>query len=224
MNDSSNVYQQAYEEAPSVQGLGIGSLVCGVLGFCIPIVSSLIGLILGIVALVKAKPASRGRTLAIAGTIISASSILITPVMIGIMLPALGKARQAARQIKSTTQMRLIAQSLTIYAQDYNGAFPEPGTDLTQRLSGVVQPGDFISPAEIYDRSNSYFYLGGYTTKDHFRTVILVEDPNNFRWRGTNVAFLDGSIEFVTEPELSKLLDNAKDAAGNPLVLPEKQK
>ena len=53
--------------------------------------------------------------------------ISIIALLIGILLPALGAARRAARQMKNTTQVRGICQGLVVFAQDLKGRMP--GTD-----------------------------------------------------------------------------------------------
>ena len=50
--------------------------------------------------------------------------ISIIALLIGILLPALGAARRAARQMKNTTQVRGICQGLVTFAQDVKGRMP----------------------------------------------------------------------------------------------------
>ena len=50
--------------------------------------------------------------------------ISIIALLIGILLPALGAARTAARQMKNTTQLRGIHQGMFTYAQENKGYYP----------------------------------------------------------------------------------------------------
>ena len=50
--------------------------------------------------------------------------ISIIALLIAILLPALGAARQSAQKLKSNTQLRGIQQGLFIYANDNHGLFP----------------------------------------------------------------------------------------------------
>lgn len=50
--------------------------------------------------------------------------ISIIALLIGILLPALGGARDAARQMKSSTQLRSIVQAMIIHAGDNSGLYP----------------------------------------------------------------------------------------------------
>jgi len=48
----------------------------------------------------------------------------IIALLIGILLPVLGRARSAARQTKCASNLRSVGQGLMVYAADFKGAFP----------------------------------------------------------------------------------------------------
>lgn len=52
--------------------------------------------------------------------------IAIIALLIGILLPALGKARQSARQLKDSTQVRGVHQAMVLWAQNNGDDFPLP--------------------------------------------------------------------------------------------------
>jgi prepilin-type N-terminal cleavage/methylation domain-containing protein len=52
--------------------------------------------------------------------------IAIIALLIGILLPALGKARASARQIKDSTQVRGVHQGMVLFAQNNNDSYPIP--------------------------------------------------------------------------------------------------
>jgi prepilin-type N-terminal cleavage/methylation domain-containing protein/prepilin-type processing-associated H-X9-DG protein len=52
--------------------------------------------------------------------------IAIIALLIGILLPALGRARRNANQLKDATQLRGIMQSMETWAADYKGDYPNP--------------------------------------------------------------------------------------------------
>lgn len=52
--------------------------------------------------------------------------IAIIALLIGILLPALGKARASARQIKDSTQVRGVHQGMVIFAQNNGDNYPIP--------------------------------------------------------------------------------------------------
>jgi prepilin-type N-terminal cleavage/methylation domain-containing protein len=53
--------------------------------------------------------------------------IAIIALLVGILLPALGKARQSARQMKDATQVRGIVQACAVWAGQNSGLYPDPG-------------------------------------------------------------------------------------------------
>ena len=107
----------------------------------------------------------------IAVAAISVTLFLAVVVMlgIGIFLPALGKARQSAMQLKDGTQVRAIMQASSIFAQDNRGTFPIPSlldagntteaADVDKDRTGsvlsalcyqqVIMPEICVSPAEL---------------------------------------------------------------------------
>ncbi len=52
--------------------------------------------------------------------------IAIIALLIGILLPALGKARATARQIKDGTQVRGVHQGMVLFAQNNGDSYPKP--------------------------------------------------------------------------------------------------
>lgn len=94
--------------------------------------------------------------------------IAIIALLVGILLPALGKARKNAQQLKCGTQVRGITQAMVNWAGDNKGKFPVPSvtdannqtitTDNKNRTGAIyslmiwnqsVTPELFVSPAEV---------------------------------------------------------------------------
>src|SRR3954452_7242840 len=51
----------------------------------------------------------------------------IIAVLIGILLPALNRAREAGRQVKCLSNMRQISNAIVMFANDNRGRFPTGG-------------------------------------------------------------------------------------------------
>jgi prepilin-type N-terminal cleavage/methylation domain-containing protein len=89
--------------------------------------------------------------------------IAIIALLVGILLPALGKARDAARGVQCQTNIRSIVTALTLYANDWKAKFP-PNDD-----TAVVQPGQ-LRPY-WYDTERIGVYLPQVIRNDSGTTI-----------------------------------------------------
>jgi len=111
--------------------MAVTSLVLGILGIFTCGITALVGLVFGIVALVKvkgSKGALKGDGLALAGIIVSALFLLMIPVFAGMMLPALSAAKQKAETIVCVSNEKQLALAIKIYSSDNNNHFPPAAT------------------------------------------------------------------------------------------------
>jgi len=119
-----NYYQpqyQTYQTAKQKSGLAIASLVLGLIGCFI---TSPIGLILGIVAMVKANRRPQeygGKGLAIAGIVLNGLGLLFLPVIAAIAIPNLLAARRAANEGSAIQTVRLLSSAEQVYMASMNG-------------------------------------------------------------------------------------------------------
>ena len=65
----------------------------------------------------------------------------IIALLLGILLPALNKARAKARQVKSATQLSQIHKGMITFASDEDGIFPTPGLIARKEYNGAFVPG-----------------------------------------------------------------------------------
>ncbi|MHC5112859.1 MAG: type II secretion system protein [Planctomycetota bacterium] len=68
----------------------------------------------------------------------------IIALLVGLLLPALAKARAHAKELKDGTQVKQIHEAWTIWAGGHDGDFPTPGLVLRQQVSLPGQPGQYI--------------------------------------------------------------------------------
>jgi hypothetical protein len=200
-------------------GLALTSLILGIAALCVPLLG-IVALILGVMALNQAKREPErygGSGMAIAGISIGAVGTIVSclALMVGIFLPALGQARQAARQLKSATQMRNIGQALILYAQDNKDWYPEAGADWQARISKYGVAPEVYQAPEDEPGTVSYYYVPGYKSEFKQDRVILVERPG-IRRKGGNVFFDDGHVEFLETAEYTRLLDSLTTPDGKP--------
>ena len=111
MNDSTENTQRAETNTMGVVGLilsCIGLMIC---------IFSLPGLIVSVLA-TRRQP----RTAAVVGVAIGGVGVVLSllwiPLMIGLLLPALAKARGVAQEVKETNQLSVMHQALLLHAAD----------------------------------------------------------------------------------------------------------
>ena len=81
--------------------------------------------------------------------------IAIIALLIGILLPALGKARQTAQNLKCQANERAVGQSMLVYSTDHYGWFPVMPTD---QVGGELNDG-IMDAQEVYGGVSGLFSL-----------------------------------------------------------------
>jgi len=146
---------------PTVQksGLATASLVLGIVGavfLCFGIPFGIAALICGLMAQSRIKAAGGlmlGKGKATAGIILGIVpfvSIPIVGVLAGMLLPALGMAREKARTAACISNMKTIATAITLYAdRDEQGRMPES-------LEALVDSGDLPAGSTVFTCPKSH--------------------------------------------------------------------
>ncbi|MBL8765358.1 MAG: type II secretion system protein [Phycisphaerae bacterium] len=124
--------------------------------------------------------------------------IAIIALLVGILLPALGKARQSARQLKDQTQVRNIVQSMVTWAQNNRDDYPLP--------EKIDKNGDTVTGTSADDLMKK---------NDTGNIVsLLIWNGNISTELAVGPAEVSGSIKQDTEYEFSKpKLAKAPDSA-----------
>jgi predicted Zn finger-like uncharacterized protein/prepilin-type processing-associated H-X9-DG protein len=218
--------QSAQFAAPQTKGLAVASLVVGLIGMFCPVVGGLVAVVLGIMALAKTRdPRFGGKGLAIAGICIGAASILFTGCTLSIILPSLSRARHVANRVACQNNMREIGQQIALYANEHGGHYPAslgllitldeldadklvcPETSDTPApgATPAAQAAALASPGHL-----SYTYAGaGLTNQSPANTPVLYEPLSNHHDEGTNVLFVDGSVQWLSKPQAQALINRA---------------
>ncbi|HOY58965.1 MAG TPA: DUF4190 domain-containing protein [Verrucomicrobiota bacterium] len=218
--------------------LAIASLVLGMLGILSCGVTALIGLVLGIVALVRINRgggAQKGQGVAIAGIAVSAAFLLFMPVMAGIMLPALAKAKSQAQSITCMNNLKQLALGALMYANDYNDQLPpaDAWCDAVLKYTAGSEA-VFHCPSGAPGQRCHYGYNARLTgkslasVKDPDKVVLFFEvdggwnvsggpelmlaSPRHARARG--VAYLDGHCVMIRND--SREIENLRWDPGTP--------
>jgi len=109
--------------------------------------------------------------------------IAIIALLIGILLPALGKARTSARSLKCMANLRSMGQSVTLYQNDFDGHFPlsshTTGTLLDSWLD-VLEANYGLDPKVKECPEDEYLVNRpfSYVTNDHFEKLTAGIDYN----------------------------------------------
>ena len=226
---------------PPNSGLAIASLVLGITGFCLPIITAMAGLILGIVAMNKIK-ASGGRIgghgLALAGTITSAVALLFSIALVGfyaaLLLPALAKAKTNAETINCVNNLKQLGLAVRLYSGDNNDMYPMGTNWCDAILPEAGTPKIFMCPGDNSLARSGYAFnaaLSGMRDADVAPdTVMIFESDSGWNASGGKellakqsrhsktyvVGFADGSVQQVQEARLSQLRWNPTNNTNNP--------
>lgn len=83
--------------------------------------------------------------------------IAIIALLIGILLPALGRARSQAKFIKCASQVKQIHGAWVLWAQDYQNSFPKPTKYDDDYASSTAQPGNSTANVHSLMIFNNYY-------------------------------------------------------------------
>jgi prepilin-type processing-associated H-X9-DG protein len=138
--------------------------------------------------------------------------LVVVALLAAIMLPALASARSAARSIKAQTQLRSIGTAMGVYADENNGAFPEPGADLVARLAPALGADStlWISPsADAGSTAPSFIVVASdaplESSRDASSVPLLIENPA-IGSRQVSVLFADGHVQMMDRDAADALL------------------
>lgn len=206
-------------------GMAITSLVLGILGLFSCGITALVGLILGIVALVKIRNSQgrlSGNGLAIAGIVVSGVFLLLLPVYVAMLFPALAKAKERAQTLACVNNVKQLSLAAQLYASDSGERFPSASNWCDALQPYVASPGPFQCAADrsvrcafAYNRT-----LDGLKQDEiNPRTVLFFESAAGWNAAGGPemfqahrhsrsrivVGFADGSVQQVRREELEAL-------------------
>jgi hypothetical protein len=189
-------------EGPVSNGMAITSLALGICSFCLSLFAGIPAVITGHIALnrIRREPHRHGGSgMAIAGLVLGYMSILFIPILAGLMLPALAKAKSKAQRISCVSNLKQVALGARMYANDNKEVFPVSFQAMSNDLITpkiLVCPGDSrhtraLDWADFSEKENlSYEFLApGAKEADVMRTIVFRCPIHE------NVAYGDGSVQ-----------------------------
>ncbi|MHC4503767.1 MAG: DUF4190 domain-containing protein [Planctomycetota bacterium] len=207
MGDHEDV--RAHAAPRQTSGLAIASLVLGILGLLSFGLTSFLGLILAITALVKIGN-SRGRLggqgMAVAGGVISGLFLLIVPVSAWLMLPALAAARERARRVRCASNLKMIGYGLHLYASDHDEKFPKSLEELTPKY--VEDPKVFVCPSN--PGGQGYVYVKGLDAACPPQCALAHDKEDNHDGMGGNVLFVGSNVAWIRKAQFQQVLGGTK--------------
>ncbi|OWK36333.1 DUF1559 domain-containing protein [Fimbriiglobus ruber] len=219
---------------PQTNGVATAALVLGVLSLC-GAVTAVPAIICGGIGLSRANSrGGSGMGMAIAGLILGVFGLIAVPIMIGLLLPAVQKVRDAAARAKSSNNLKQIALGVHSY-HDANNHLPTPyvqppgdrpaPADPTKRLSWRVSVLPYIEEGSLYNAMKLGEAWDGPTNGPLTqRTVMAFSDPGRLPTQPNNQtpyrAFVGGGALFDEDKPAKKIFE-IPDGTSNTILMVE---
>jgi prepilin-type processing-associated H-X9-DG protein len=209
--------------------LAIWSFVLAMMGLFTFMVTALPAIICGIIGLVKvcsSKGRLKGLGFSITGIVVPIVYLfLILPIILAILMPALGKVRQLSQRIQCSTNCAAVTKAIFTYASDHNDMLPSAETWTNALVNDCnVTMEQFRCPANDNKDNLSCYALNlniaGKTLSEVPPDVVLIfettpaDNPaggpellttERHQNDGCNIVFADGHAKFVKTEDLKTL-------------------
>jgi hypothetical protein len=139
-----------------------------------------------------------GGSFAIAGFVLGYVSLVFIPILAGLMLPALAKAKDRAQQINCVNNMKQIGLAARMWSNDHNGKFPSDFLSMSNELATpriLVCPADsskirVMNWSEFGPGNVTYEYLQPGIDERSAPQTVVFQCPIH-----GNVGLIDGSVQ-----------------------------
>ena len=218
-----NTVQTPRTIPPRTSGFAIASFIMGLLSFVVCFLWPLLALpaiVCGIIALVQinsSKGALKGTGFAITGIVIPAVMLVLIPMLLAILMPALSKTRHIAQQVICGANLKGLGNAFIVYTSDYDGQIPpaDQWCDLLITKSDV-HPRSFICPSsDAIEGESSYAMNINAVGKDidelPANMVLLFETDAGKKTGPRSAPISDRSFYVFMEEYNSQWIDSNKN-------------
>lgn len=129
----------------------------------------------------------------------------------GLLMPALGRARESAKQLKSASQVRGVLVGATVYAQNNGDRFPENVEELIDE--GMISSEMLESPfGPAWDDNGDIVLMAGIEMDFRFDRIVAMDRAMYINGHDiVNVGFADGHVETMDRWELANALEEPQN-------------
>ena len=197
--------------------MAIAALILAIVPTCIGQLVA-IGLAIGaLVAISRSANKLKGQGIAIAGLIIACLSFLIFPIMAGMLLPALARAREEARKANCEEHLSQFGKAIYAFTQDNQKRFPPSLEALYPKYVASLKVFRCPSTEDEPPAHMSYEYRP--PAPDASPDTPMAWDNFTNHEGGRNVLFVDGSVRWLSEDDFQSLLNRQPKAPAAPAEL-----
>jgi prepilin-type processing-associated H-X9-DG protein len=199
--------------------LAITSMVLGILSFCTFFITAPLAVILGIISLIMIARSSgrlKGMGFAITGIVTPVVALPFVAILMGIMMPALAKARCMAQRAVCMNNLKQLGVAAMEYAEDNNDQYPT-----ADKWCDLLEPyyknnKVLVCPSE----QGKCHYAINPNAKPNLPSIVLFFEAKD-GWNqsggpelvttdnhcddGCNILFCDGHVEFVKAEDIDDL-------------------
>jgi hypothetical protein len=182
---------QGFSMQPRGNGPAVASLICSLLGFCIPVIGGLAGIILGFIGLGRARETAKGGGMAVAGIIIG----IITLLAWGGGGFAMYKGTKAAIEMSKAPRDAARQYVVDLSKGDIDAALSDSSglsKDDVAAHSAILQPlGNFKDmSSNSFNFNNGVWEFGGVATfANGTKTYTITLSGSGHNWKVTSASF-----------------------------------